>query len=302
MTEKFRAIGRHGQRSGGGGLRVQRRPHQPGKPSSLPRVVRGGHPRQNVEILFRASRSTASQTTRAGAYKPRTSPYDFQGLGADCLPWVFELAGKYGIRIIAMEVTHESHIEEIQRALEGVGTRHRGDAPDRHPQRPELRAVEGGGPADGASRALQAGHGDHALRVPQRLRVRRLVGEPPDRLLPAGNEDESGRPPPQLRRFQSRARGPAAHAAAGLHRPLPLGGQPGRGPRRPARRLSHVTAQGVIAGANMVLVDFHPKPEEAALRRPAGAAHGRAFALHRRRAHRPRGLRGAHSARVVAAG
>ena len=25
----------------------------------------------------------------------------------------------------------------------------------------------------------------------------------------------------------------------------------------------HVTAQGVIAGANMVLVDFHPKPEEA---------------------------------------
>ncbi len=25
----------------------------------------------------------------------------------------------------------------------------------------------------------------------------------------------------------------------------------------------HATAQGVIAGANMVLVDFHPKPEEA---------------------------------------
>ncbi|MEQ9269894.1 MAG: 3-deoxy-7-phosphoheptulonate synthase, partial [Marinobacter salarius] len=25
----------------------------------------------------------------------------------------------------------------------------------------------------------------------------------------------------------------------------------------------HATAQGVIAGANMVLVDFHPKPEKA---------------------------------------
>jgi len=25
----------------------------------------------------------------------------------------------------------------------------------------------------------------------------------------------------------------------------------------------HVTAQGVIAGANMVLVDFHPQPEDA---------------------------------------
>ena len=27
--------------------------------------------------------------------------------------------------------------------------------------------------------------------------------------------------------------------------------------------VSHVTAQGVIAGANMVLVDFHPRPEKA---------------------------------------
>jgi len=27
--------------------------------------------------------------------------------------------------------------------------------------------------------------------------------------------------------------------------------------------IQHVTAQGVIAGANMVLVDFHPRPEQA---------------------------------------
>ena len=27
--------------------------------------------------------------------------------------------------------------------------------------------------------------------------------------------------------------------------------------------IAHVTAQGIIAGANMVLVDFHPKPEQA---------------------------------------
>ncbi len=27
--------------------------------------------------------------------------------------------------------------------------------------------------------------------------------------------------------------------------------------------LFHVTAQGVIAGANMILVDFHPEPEAA---------------------------------------
>ena len=27
--------------------------------------------------------------------------------------------------------------------------------------------------------------------------------------------------------------------------------------------IMHVTAQGIIAGANMVLVDFHPRPEQA---------------------------------------
>ena len=27
--------------------------------------------------------------------------------------------------------------------------------------------------------------------------------------------------------------------------------------------IQHVTAQGIISGANMVLVDFHPKPDEA---------------------------------------
>ena len=33
----------------------------------------------------------------------------------------------------------------------------------------------------------------------------------------------------------------------------------------------HVTAQGVIAGANMMLVDFHPQPEGSAGGRAAGA-------------------------------
>ena len=36
-------------------------------------------------------------------------------------PWVFELAGKYGIKVIAMEVTHEAHIDEIYEALSATG-------------------------------------------------------------------------------------------------------------------------------------------------------------------------------------
>jgi len=37
------------------------------------------------------------------------------------LPYVFELAGKYGIKVIAMEVTHESHIDEVLEALPQYG-------------------------------------------------------------------------------------------------------------------------------------------------------------------------------------
>ena len=76
---------------------------------------------QSVEQMMRALREQGQVCTRMGAYKPRTSPYSFQGHGKNCLPYVFELAGKYGIRIIAMEITHESHIDEINEALKQTG-------------------------------------------------------------------------------------------------------------------------------------------------------------------------------------
>ncbi|HED13574.1 MAG TPA: 3-deoxy-7-phosphoheptulonate synthase, partial [Gammaproteobacteria bacterium] len=74
-----------------------------------------------VEQVMRAVAARGLRCTRMGAYKPRTNPYSFQGLGADCLPWVFALAGKYGIRVIAMEITHDSQIDEITNALEKTG-------------------------------------------------------------------------------------------------------------------------------------------------------------------------------------
>ncbi|MHB1591143.1 MAG: 3-deoxy-7-phosphoheptulonate synthase, partial [Sulfuricella sp.] len=67
---------------------------------------------EHVEMMMKALRDNGQVCTRMGAYKPRTSPYAFQGHGKACLPWVLELAGKYGIKVIAMEVTHESHVDE----------------------------------------------------------------------------------------------------------------------------------------------------------------------------------------------
>ena len=77
--------------------------------------------REHVEIMLKAVRDNGQVCTRMGAYKPRTSPYAFQGHGKNCLPYVFELAGKYGIKVMAMEITHESHLNEICEALHQTG-------------------------------------------------------------------------------------------------------------------------------------------------------------------------------------
>ncbi|MCB1986300.1 MAG: 3-deoxy-7-phosphoheptulonate synthase, partial [Nitrosomonas sp.] len=76
---------------------------------------------EHVEIMMKVLQENRQVCTRMGAYKPRTSPYSFQGHGKSCLPYVFDLAGKYGIRVIAMEITHEVHLEEIRNALHQTG-------------------------------------------------------------------------------------------------------------------------------------------------------------------------------------
>ena len=249
-------------RARGGRLRVQRRPHQPGHLPSLPRSVRGRHAPEHRGDVRGAARSAGSSTTRAGAYKPRTSPYDFQGHGAECLPFVFELAGKYGIRIIAMEITHESHIEEIRKALAASG-----DATGvmlqigtRNAQNFELlKAV---GQQTELPGAVQARHGHHARGVAQRLRVRRLGGNRRICFCLRGMKTNLGDPHRNLVDF---AHVPVVKRLTRLpvcDRSLALGRQPRAAPDG-LLDIFHVTAQGVIAGANLVLVDFHPRPGEA---------------------------------------
>ncbi|HVT58280.1 MAG TPA: FtsX-like permease family protein [Thermoanaerobaculia bacterium] len=46
----------------------------------------------HVQSMMSALHEVGIVTTRMGAYKPRTSPYDFQGLGRACLPYVFDQA------------------------------------------------------------------------------------------------------------------------------------------------------------------------------------------------------------------
>lgn len=49
---------------------------------------------------------------RAGCYKPRTSPYTFQGLGLDGLKLLVKIRETYGLKIIT-EVKDASHIDDV---------------------------------------------------------------------------------------------------------------------------------------------------------------------------------------------
>ena len=62
---------------------------------------------QAFAVAERVHRAGA-QFFRGGAYKPRTSPYAFQGLGEEGLRIMSEIRTKYGMRIITEAVDHES--------------------------------------------------------------------------------------------------------------------------------------------------------------------------------------------------
>jgi 3-deoxy-7-phosphoheptulonate synthase len=261
VTQSFRAIGRHD-----GGLEAVGFEYNGVQLSQDTFHVFAGlcaaDNREHVEQTFRALQDLGIVTTRAGAYKPRSSPYDFQGLGAGCLPWVFELAGKHGIRIIAMEVTHEPHIYEILRALEASG-RPTGvmlQIGTRNAQNFELlKAV---GQQTELPVLFKRGMG---ITLEESLNACEYVATGGNRRIVfclRGMKTNLGDP---HRNFVDFAHVPVVKRLTRL----PVGIDPshavGRRTAGPDGLLDifHVTAQGVIAGANMVLVDVHPRPEKA---------------------------------------
>ena len=218
--------------------------------------------RDHTEAMMKACRDGGLVTTRMGAYKPRTSPYDFQGHGRECLPYVFELAGQYGIRVIAMEVTHEQQIEEIRSALDRAGnpTGVMLQIGTRNAQNFELLKVAGqqtefpvlykrgmGITLEESFNACEYVASEGNRRIVFCLRgVKTNLGDPHRNLVDVAHV-------PVVKRLTR----------------LPVCVDPshsvGRREAAPDALLEiqHVTAQAVIAGANMLLVDFHPAPERA---------------------------------------
>lgn len=217
---------------------------------------------ENAEALFKALKEVGLCCARMGAYKPRTSPYDFQGHGKACLPWLFDLAGKYGIKVIAMEVLAPYHIEEIKESLEDagnpcgvilqIGTRNAQNFEllkevGKQQEFPVLYKRGYGLSLEESLNAAEYIASEGNTKIIFCLRgVRTHLGDPHRNLVDFAHV-------PVVKRLTrlpvcidpSHPIGSKVKASDGI------------------RDIYHVAAQGVISGANAILVEFHPQPEKA---------------------------------------
>jgi 3-deoxy-7-phosphoheptulonate synthase len=218
--------------------------------------------KEHVEQMMAALNKEGLTTTRMGAYKPRTSPYDFQGLGKACLPYVFELAGKYGIKVIAMEVTDARHIEDIQSALKDSGdaTGVMIQVGTRNAQNFELLKVIGQQKTFPV--LFKRGMG---ITLEESLNACEYIaseGNPNIVFCLRGVKSHLGDPHRNLVDF---AHVPVVRRQTRLPVCVDPSHSVGRRDVAPdgLPDVFHVTGQAVLAGATMVLVDFHPRPEVA---------------------------------------
>lgn len=217
---------------------------------------------KHVEIMMKVLRDNGQLCTRMGAYKPRTNPYSFQGHGKECLPYVFELAGKNDIKVIAMEITHENHIDEIQEALARAGnpTGVMLQIGTRNIQNFEL--LKSAGRQKEFPVLLKRGFGitlEESLNAAEYLASegnRRVIfclrGMKTNFSDPHRNLVDFAHVPVIKRMTRMPVCIDPSHSVGGrLAAPDHL------------LDIMHATVQGVIAGANMILADFHPDPAKA---------------------------------------
>src|SRR5438552_12712834 len=217
---------------------------------------------ESTDAMMRALKEHNLTCTRMGAYKPRTNPYAFQGFGAKCLPYVFELAGKYGIRVIAMEVTHESHVDEVRAALKTTGspTGVMLQIGTRNTQNFEL--LKHVGRQQDVPVLIKRGFG---ITLDESLNAAAYLASEGNRKVVfclRGMKTNMGDP---HRNFVDFSHVPVVKRLTRM--PVCIDPSHSVGLRSVAPDglldLFHVAAQGIVAGANMVLVDFHPNPAQA---------------------------------------
>ena len=183
--------------------------------------------------------------------------------GAAACNYVFEIAGKYGIKVIAMEVTHESHVRRDPRrrcsetgnptgVMLQIGTRNTQNfellkAVGRQKEFPVL---------------IKRGFG---ITLDESLNAAEYLASEGNRHVVFGLRGMKTNMGDPHRNFVDFAHVPVVKRLTRMPvciDPSHSVGSRARGPDG-ILDLMHVTAQGVTAGANMILVDFHPDPAKA---------------------------------------
>ena len=79
---------------------------------------------EQFETIARVVRDCGLSYMRGGAYKPRTSPYSFQGLEHKGLEYLVEIKNMYGLKTVT-EVTDAETVEEVAKYVDvlQIGTR-----------------------------------------------------------------------------------------------------------------------------------------------------------------------------------
>lgn len=72
---------------------------------------------EQLEACAKVAKEHGAQALRGGAYKPRTSPYEFQGMGVPGLELIAEISAKYGLLAVS-EIMDASQLEDAEKYLD----------------------------------------------------------------------------------------------------------------------------------------------------------------------------------------
>ena len=199
---------------------------------------------EQILTVARAAKKAGATFLRGGAYKPRTSPYEFQGLGEKGLELLALAKKETGLGIVT-ELLSEKHVEKVAAVADllQIGARNAQNFS-------LLQAAAGSGKAVMLKRGL-------AMKVEEWLMAAEYV-------MSAGNGQvilcERG-----IRTFETGMRNTldlGAVALAKRESHLPVVVDPSQG----AGRVDLVIAlsrAAVAVGADGLLVEVHPEPAEA---------------------------------------
>ena len=200
--------------------------------------------REQLLTTARAVKSAGARLLRGGAYKPRTSPYDFQGLGEEALELLAEARRETGLPVVTEVMSTEDvdticeHADMLQ-----VGAREHAKLRPAAPTGDRRQAGAAQARALGHSQGVAAGGRISAYRrQSQRGAVR------------ARHQD--------LRDRNSQHDRLAAVALAKELSHLPVIADPSHGTGRRSL-IAPLSKAAIAVGADGLIIEVHPNPERA---------------------------------------